>query len=217
MSIKIDEQTLNYTKEIFKKLESEVKLYLFTTKMHCLYCNEVEKLVNIVSSLSNLIKVIKCECEVDSPEARKFGIDKHPAIVFHGKEEYNIRYFGIPGGYEYGVLIEDIVDVSLGKTDLPKEIIDSLSRIDKEIHIQVFVTPTCPYCPIAARMAHKFAIINKNIKADVIEAIEFQDLARKYNVLAVPKIIINDIIEFEGAVPEKFFLNKILEALEKSE
>ncbi|MEM2986871.1 MAG: hypothetical protein QXV60_02100, partial [Nitrososphaerota archaeon] len=72
MSIKIDEQTLNYTKELFKKLESEVKLYLFTTKMHCLYCNEVEKLVNIISNLSNLIKVIKCECEVDSPEAKKF-------------------------------------------------------------------------------------------------------------------------------------------------
>ncbi|MEM2744532.1 MAG: thioredoxin family protein, partial [Nitrososphaerota archaeon] len=65
--------------------------------------------------------------------------------------------------------------------------------------------------------AHKFAIINKNIKADVIEAIEFPKLARKYNVFAVPKIIINDTIEFEGAVPEEFFLNKILEALEKSE
>lgn len=34
---------------------------------------------------------------------------------------------------------------------------------------------------------------------------------------AIPKIIINDIIEFEGAVPEEFFLNKILEALKKSE
>ncbi len=217
MSIIIDKKTLDYTKEIFKKLESEVKLYLFTTKMHCLYCNEVEKLIDIISNLSNLIKVIKCECEVDSPEAKKFDIDKHPAIVLHGKEEYNIRYFGIPGGYEYGVLIEDIVDVSLGKTDLPKEIVDSLYKINKPIHIQVFVTPTCPYCPIAARTAHKFAIINKNIKADVIEAIEFPNLARKYNVLAVPKIIINDIIEIEGAVPEKFFLNKILEALEKSE
>jgi glutaredoxin-like protein len=217
MSIMIDKQTIDYTKEIFKKLESEVKLYLFTTKMHCLYCNEVEKLIDIISSLSNLIKVIKCECEIDSIEARKFGIDKHPAIVLHGKEEYNIRYFGIPGGYEYGVLIEDIVDVSLGKTDLSKEIVDSLYKINKPIHIQVFVTPTCPYCPIAARMAHKFAIINKNIKADVIEAIEFPNLARKYNVFAVPKIIINEIIEIEGAVPEKFFLNKILEALEKSE
>jgi len=213
----IDKQTIDYTKETFKKLESEVKLYLFTTKMHCLYCNEVEKLIDIISSLSNLIKVIKCECEIDSIEARKFGIDKHPAIVLHGKEEYNIRYFGIPGGYEYGVLIEDIVDVSLGKTDLSKEIVDSLYKINKPIHIQVFVTPTCPYCPIAARMAHKFAIINKNIKADVIEAIEFPNLARKYNVFAVPKIIINEIIEIEGAVPEKFFLNKILEALEKSE
>lgn len=217
MSIKIDEQTLNYTKELFKKLKSEVKLYLFTTKMHCLYCNEVEKLVDIISNLSNLIKVIKCECEVDSPEAKKFGIDKHPAIVFHGKEEYNIRYFGIPGGYEYGVFIEDIVDVSLGKADLSKETIEKLSKIDKPVHIQVFVTPTCPYCPIAARMAHKFAIINKNIKADVIEAIEFPKLARKYNVLAVPKIIINDTVEFEGAVPEEFFLNKILEAIKERE
>ena len=77
----------------------------------------------------------------------------------------------------------------------------------------VFVTPTCPYCPIAVRASHRFAILNKNIYGDMIEALEFNKLADKYGVFAVPKIVINDKVEFEGAMPDSFLLSKILEAL----
>ncbi|MFX0162431.1 MAG: thioredoxin family protein [Candidatus Hodarchaeota archaeon] len=45
-----------------------------------------------------------------------------------------------------------------------------LKEIDKSVHIQVFTLTTCPYCPKAVHMAHKFAMVNKNITADMIEA-----------------------------------------------
>jgi hypothetical protein len=47
----------------------------------------------------------------------------------------------------------------------------------------------------------------------MIEALEFQELSNRYNVLAVPKTIINDQIFFEGAVPETLFLQQVLKAL----
>ncbi|HDN01736.1 MAG TPA: glutaredoxin, partial [Candidatus Bathyarchaeota archaeon] len=62
--------------------------------------------------------------------------------------------------------------------------------------------------------AHKFAILNRNILGDMIEAIEFPDLSQKYMVMAVPKIVINEKVTFEGAVPEMFFAQKIIEAIE---
>ncbi|RLF83887.1 glutaredoxin, partial [Thermococci archaeon] len=84
-------------------------------------------------------------------------------------------------------------------------------------------TPTCPYCPMAVRMAHKFAIEhalagNDKILGNMIEAIEFPELADQYGVMAVPKVVIKvdgeDKVSFEGAYPEKMFLEKLLEALE---
>ena len=50
------------------------------------------------------------------------------------------------------------------------------------------------------------AVESKYVTADVIEATEFPDLARRYGVRGVPKIVINDTVEFVGAVPESQFL-----------
>ncbi len=48
--------------------------------------------------------------------------------------------------------------------------------------------------------------------AEAIEATEFPDLARKYNVMAVPRIIINERVVIEGAMPEAMFVEQVLAA-----
>ena len=53
-----------------------------------------------------------------------------------------------------------------------------------------------------------------NVTADVIEASEFPELCQSYGVTGVPKIIINDKVEFVGAVPEQHFVAAIKQALE---
>jgi predicted DsbA family dithiol-disulfide isomerase len=59
-------------------------------------------------------------------------------------------------------------------------------------------------------MAHKFAVENNLIKADVIDVSEFPHLAQKYSIMGVPKIVINEKVEFIGAVPENMFLDHVL-------
>ncbi|MEM4705376.1 MAG: thioredoxin family protein, partial [Candidatus Nitrosocaldus sp.] len=72
----------------------------------------------------------------------------------------------------------------------------------------------CPDCPKMVRLAHQFAMESDYITAHMIESIEFPQLANRYNVMAVPKVVINDRIEFEGAVPEPYFAQYVLAALE---
>ncbi|MCS4541999.1 MAG: thioredoxin family protein [Euryarchaeota archaeon] len=106
--------------------------------------------------------------------------------------------------------------VSIGTTNLSERTKDRLKSINKPIHIQVFVLPTCPHCPKAVRLAHQLATESDFIRADVIEATEFPHLAHKYNVMGVPKIVINEIIEFAGAIPEDHFIEHIMLALHPS-
>jgi Thioredoxin domain len=63
------------------------------------------------------------------------------------------------------------------------------------------------------RLAHHFALENSLIQADCIEATEFPDLAGRYRVFAVPKIVINDKASFEGALPEEFFVDEVMKAV----
>jgi small redox-active disulfide protein 1 len=88
-----------------------------------------------------------------------------------------------------------------------------LKQLTRSIHIQVFVTPTCPYCPIAVQIAHKAAVESDLVRADMIEIQEFPHIAVKYNVMGVPKVVINENVQFSGALPEDKFIQKILEAV----
>jgi len=210
--IEIEEELLEEIRRIFSKLEGNVRIYFFrNTEEECQFCEDTLHILKTLAGLSDKISVI--EKDHRSDEARKYNIPMYPAILLHGEKEYNIRFFGIPAGYEFGALVEDIVDVSTGKPKVDSKIAEAVKSIDEPVWIKVFVTPTCPYCPRAVRTAHKFAILNKNITGDMIEAMEFSELADKYGVFSVPKIIINEKVEFEGAAPDSFFLAKILEAL----
>jgi len=56
------------------------------------------------------------------------------------------------------------------------------------------------------------AVASERVRATAIEATEFPDLSRAYRVSAVPKIVLNDRVEFEGALPEPELLGAVLRA-----
>lgn len=66
-------------------------------------------------------------------------------------------------------------------------------------------------------MAHKLAIENEYITADVVEVSEFIDMAQLYRVQGVPKTVINERVEVVGAVPEPRFVQELLKALPPKE
>ena len=67
------------------------------------------------------------------------------------------------------------------------------------------------------RLAQHMAIASDRITAECIEATEFPELSRRYQVMAVPKIVINDRVQFEGAIPEKDFVGAVLQAVDGKE
>ena len=198
-----------------KELENDVKLIVFTQEFECEYCAVTRELMEELVSLNEKIKLEVYDFEKDKDKAEKWRVDKIPALLIFGEKEYGIRYFGVPSGYEFAALLDDIVDVSRRRSRLSKATIEKLKDINQPVHIQVFVTPTCPYCPRAVRVAHQMALENMNITADMIESLEFPHLANKYEVMAVPKIVINDKLSFEGALPEQHFLEHVLLALKE--
>ena len=74
----------------------------------------------------------------------------------------------------------------------PADVLARIQKIDKPVNIKVFITLSCPHCPGAVQTAHRLAMLNPNVKAEMIEANTFQDLSMKFKVSGVPKIIIND-------------------------
>ena len=64
-----------------------------------------------------------------------------------------------------------------------------------------------------ASLAHRMALACDQITADMIEANEFPRLSQAYNVMNVPKTVVNDRVEIVGAVPERQLVSEVLRAL----
>ncbi len=205
---------INYFNE---KLVDPVKIVYFTQKLECQFCEETRNLYEEVSTLNSKISLDVYNFAVDHEKASEYGIEKIPGAAIIGKEDYGIRLFGIPSGYEFMSLVEAIVNVSRGETDLDDTTKERLKTISKPVHIEVLVTPTCPYCPRMVMLTHKFAIENPNIRADMVEITEFPHIANKYSVYGVPKTVINGGHGIEGAVPEHVFLEHLLSSLSEDQ
>jgi len=202
--------------EFAKNLKEEAKLYIFTSEDDCQYCSQTVQIAQELAETSELIKVEVLD--INSDRAKEWGIDKAPTTVVttnSSKENPRIKYIGIPMGYEFSSLIEDIKRVSRNDPELDPGVAKKLSEVDVPLKIQVFVTPTCPYCPKAVGVAHKFALANKNISGEMIEATEFPAWADEFGVSSVPHIVINGDVQFVGAYPEENFVDYVLEAYKK--
>ena len=144
--------------------------------------------------------------------ARDCSVTRVPAILLGGNGSSRVKFYGIPMGHELATIVEDIMTISRGVSPLSMETRKKLRQVNRPVHIQVFVTPSCGFCPGQARLAHAFALDCPNIMADVIEIQEFPRLAQAYEVKSVPLTVINEYIRFTGAVPEGGLLEKVLEA-----
>lgn len=207
----IPEDKQEYLRNKFNEnLVDPVRILMFTQEIECRFCSDTRQLAQELAKLSDKITVEVYDFVANGDKAKEYGIDKIPALAIVGKKDYGVRIYGIPYGYELQTLIEAVISVSRGTTDLSDKTKAILVDVKSPVHIQVFVTLTCPHCPVAAAIAHKLAVESDMIKADVIDSSEFPALAQKYNVIGVPKIVINEKIEFVGAFNEDLFAEHVL-------
>jgi glutaredoxin-like protein len=215
MGVLMDKEKLQLKKIFDTKMEGEVKIVMFTQEFECETCKDTKEVVLELTELSPKLKTEIYDFSKDKDKVKEYNIDKIPAIALGGRKKYGIRFFGAPSGYEFMALIEGITDVSTGKTKLSTQTKDKLRSVTKPVHIQVFTTPTCPYCPQDVRLAHQFAIENESISADMVEVAEFPFLCQRYNVIGVPKVVINETVNFVGALPEDRFIEYLVTAQSK--
>jgi len=129
-------------KSRFEDLNNEVKIINFTQTIECTYCSETRSLLEEVTDLSDKISLEVFNFVTDKDEVKEFNVDKIPATIVMSEKDYGIRYYGIPSGYEFSSLLDDIQMISSGDSGLAKETKDSLAALTDPVHLQVYVTPT---------------------------------------------------------------------------
>ena len=203
-----------------KDLKGEVNLKLFTQQpsrltipgRECPYCPQTEQLLEELAELSPKLHLEILDYYAQPEVAQEYDVTRIPAIVLSADDSSRVKFYGIPAGFELATIIEDIMTISRGVSPLSMDTRKKLRQIKQSVHIQVFVTPSCGYCPAVARLAHALALEYPLISADVVEIQEFPALSRIYQVRSVPLTVVNDNIRFAGPISEPEFVEKVLQA-----
>lgn len=132
------------------ELEGEVKIAFFTQHesglivpgLECPGCKDARQLLEELLSLSPKLVLETLDFLAQEDQAKALGVDKIPATVLGAQDGGRLRFFGVPSGYEFATLIEDILSLSKGAPGLSLPTVERLKEVTKPTHIQVFVTPT---------------------------------------------------------------------------
>lgn len=217
----LDPQITKQIQQAFADIQEPVQVLLFTSQANCDYCSDTQQLLEEVIALNEKVELSVYDIDENQDLAARFNVVNSPGIVIAAKDEEDVKnlgiqFSGIPAGHEFNTLINDILLVSRRDSGLDAKTREYLKNLDKPLHMQVFVTPTCPYCPRAVLLAHQMAMENPTmIHAEGVEATEFPELANRFNVRGVPQTVINagsGIVV--GAVPEQSLLAEIMRALQ---
>lgn len=205
-------------REILGTMSKDVHITLYTGKSDSSSCTQSESILRELSQFSDRLKLEVLDLVKDDDCKDKDCIEFTPAIVISDGTKGRIRFYGTPSGYEFTSLLTTIVDMGSEEVPLEDATREYLSRrLDKDVHIRVFVTPTCPHCPRAAVLSNRLAMGSDRIRSEVIEANEFSDISARFGVQGVPRTVINDYLFIEGSAPESHLVGALEKALADGE
>ena len=145
-----DQQAL---KTRFKKeLRKDIAVRLYTMRSagllvipgrECPTCPQARELLEEVCALSPKLTLETHDIYTESEEAREHGVTRIPCITFSvaGQLQDNVKFYGIPAGYEFSAFLEGLIGLSRGVSPLRVPTRKALRRLEQDVHIQVFVTP----------------------------------------------------------------------------
>jgi len=214
----IDEGTMTKLRERLAGLEGPVELRLYLKPdsgrmilpggLGCPTCSQAEELARAVADAAPERVTLSV---IDVREQPDESMEVPTLTIGAPGEKARIAFQGLPSGYEFSTLLDAIERVSSKGGSLAPELAERLSKLETDVEVMVFVTPTCPYCPGAASMANRMALTSPRIRSVVVEANEFAELSRRFQVEGVPRTVVNRAGSFVGAPPETMFVESVLQ------
>jgi alkyl hydroperoxide reductase subunit AhpF len=150
MALLNDQDTAFLRKRFAEDMVNDVRLVFFAPTLGGLalpgedyeMVEYTRQILKEVAGLSNRITLEEHSLVSEPEKAAEYGILRTPATAIVGAQDYGVRFYGMPGGYEFVTLVDVILDVSKGRAPVSPQTAETLAALPGDAHLQVFVTPT---------------------------------------------------------------------------
>ena len=206
----LDENMVNKLKEVFKRIDKEIKIVNFVSESND-KSKELQSFLDEFKAVSDKIIIENIDYDSNKEKALEFGVEKLPALAFVDSNGIQTKgkFHGIPGGHEINSFVITILNTAGVGKEFDASTLERINSINKDVNLKVFVTLACHHCPDVVVATQMMAIKNENISAEMIDIALFPELAETYGVKSVPTVIYNNSEVTIGAKSVNEILNKI--------
>ena len=206
----LDENMVNQLKEVFKRIDKEIKIGNFVPESND-KSKELQSFLDEFKAVSDKIIIENIDYDSNKEKALEFGVEKLPALAFVDSNGIQTKgkFHGIPGGHEINSFVITILNTAGVGKEFDASTLERINSINKDVNLKVFVTLACHHCPDVVVATQMMAIKNENISAEMIDIALFPELAETYGVKCVPTVIYNNSEVTIGAKSVNEILNKI--------
>lgn len=202
----------NQIKSILAMMEKEVTLVSIVDET----MEKSIEFMDLILDMASLGEKLKVEIykKSENPEIEaKINADKLPvvALLDENKNYSGVKFHGVPGGHELNSFILAIYNLAGPGQAIDQSLLKEIKAFDKKTNIKVVVSLSCTLCPDVVVASQRLAMENENIEAEMVELSLFEDIKRKYRIMSVPAIIVNDDKIHFGAKK----INEILDLISK--
>ena len=183
----------NQIKSILAMMENEVTLVSIVDESIDKSVEFMDLILDMASLGDKLnVEIYKKSENLEIEE--KINADKLPvvALLDKNKNYSGVKFHGVPGGHELNSFILAIYNLAGPGQAIDEELLKEIKEFDKETNIKVVVSLSCTLCPDVVVASQRLAMENENIETEMIDLSLFEDIKRKYRIMSVPAIIVND-------------------------
>jgi thioredoxin reductase (NADPH) len=199
------EAFLKQLRAAFEQLPNQIPVYLFVIRgKEDVFVEANRQVMRAFRELTD--KITFREYTLDHEMASRWNVTEAPTLVI-APERYNIRWVGAPMGEEARTLLETLMLVGMGRSNVSEQSAKVLSKLDAPRRIKVFVSPSCPYCPQQAVNAVRAAVERPDlVSLEIIDIQARPDIAQQYSAHSVPMAFANEALIAQGAQAEEVFM-----------
>lgn len=128
-----------------------------------------------------------------------------------GGEDTGIRFSGIPSGHEFNSLVLAMLQASGTPLKLDDSLQQMVGRVSEALHFEVFISLSCHNCPEVVQALNQFALLNPNIRTEMIDGGLFQDIIAERDIQGVPSVYLNGEVFANGKVTAAELIDRLVE------
>ena len=197
--------------EKFAALKHPVRMRALTVKGSVDVLSEFTR--RLCAELGSISPLVRCEHREIAKNARQGDIFPALELRLAEKEDSGpkVRFTGAPAGEEGRALLQSVLLLGAGVSELAASSIALLKTLEEPRHVKIFSSPGCPYCPGQVIQAVRCALERPDlVTVECINVDEFPDLAAEYRVGSVPHTVFADSCTQIGLTPEDTFVRGLV-------